>query len=120
MFVYVKDGLGSYCFDVPTESVKLDQKGCRYTPHVLGVRAGQPLDIANSDDTLHNVHAMAKANSEFNIGQAIKDMKDDEDVHARGGDGAVQMRRARLDERLCRRASIIRTSPSRTTGESSS
>ena len=61
VFVYVKDGLGNYYFDTPAEAVKLDQKGCRYSPHVFGVRTGQPLEIVNSDPTLHNVHAMAKA-----------------------------------------------------------
>ena len=30
VFVYVKDGLNGYGFDVPTEPVKLDQHGCRY------------------------------------------------------------------------------------------
>ena len=38
VFVYVKDGLGNYYFDAPTEAVTLDQKGCNYSPHVLGVR----------------------------------------------------------------------------------
>ena len=46
VFVYVKDGLGNYYFDMPTEPVKLDQQGCRYRPHVFGVRVGQPLEIA--------------------------------------------------------------------------
>lgn len=72
VFVYVKDGLGNYYFDVPTEPVKLDQQGCRYVPHVLGARAGQPIEISNSDDTLHNVHAVANVNREFNFGQPIK------------------------------------------------
>jgi plastocyanin len=76
VFVYVKDSLGGYYFEVPTASVKLDQKGCRYTPHVLGVRAGQPLAVANSDDTLHNVHAMPHTNSEWNRGQALKNIVD--------------------------------------------
>ena len=60
VFVYIKDGLGNkYLFDTPTEPVKLDQKGCHYSPHVLGVRAAQPLEVINSDNTLHNVHAHA-------------------------------------------------------------
>ena len=54
---------------------KIDQKDCRYTPHVFGMRVGQPLEIINSDPTLHNIHAMPKANSEFNTGQPIQGMK---------------------------------------------
>jgi plastocyanin len=75
VFVYVKDGLGNYVFDVPTESAKIDQKECRYHPHVFGMRVGQPLEIINSDPTLHNIHAMPKANTEFNNGQPIQGMK---------------------------------------------
>jgi len=75
VFVYVKDGLGSYYFETPTEAVTLDQKGCNYSPHVLGVRTGQPLEIVNSDATLHNVNAMAKINQGFNMGQAIQGIK---------------------------------------------
>jgi hypothetical protein len=75
VFVYVKDGLGAYRFDVPSEPVKLDQLGCRYTPHVFGVRTGQPIEISNSDETLHNVHALAEVNQEFNIGQPSAGMK---------------------------------------------
>src|SRR5207302_7678088 len=64
VFVYVKDGLGNYVFDAPTGSVKIDQKDCRYHPHVFGLRVGQPLEISNSDPTLHNIHALPKANPE--------------------------------------------------------
>ena len=74
VFVYVKDGLGAYRFDTPAEPVKLDQEGCRYHPHVLGVRTGQKLIIGNGDDTMHNVHAMPNANREFNAGQPAKNM----------------------------------------------
>jgi plastocyanin len=75
VFVYVKDGLGNYVFDTPTEIAKIDQNGCRYSPHVFGMRVGQPLEIMNSDPTLHNIHAMPKDNSEFNNGQPIQGMK---------------------------------------------
>lgn len=75
VFVYVKDGLGSRTFDTPTETVVLDQKGCRYHPHVFGVRVNQPVQILNSDPTLHNIHALPKANQEFNTAQPIQNMK---------------------------------------------
>jgi plastocyanin len=75
VFVYVKDGLGNYYFDAPTEPVTLNQKACHYEPHVFGVRVGQPLDIVNDDSTLHNVHAMPTGNQEFNFPQQIKGMK---------------------------------------------
>src|SRR5581483_8659608 len=43
VFVYVKDGLGNYVYDTPTEPAKIDQQNCRYHPHVFGMRVGQPL-----------------------------------------------------------------------------
>jgi plastocyanin len=75
VFVYVKDGLGNYVYDTPTEPAKIDQKECRYHPHVFGMRVGQPLEIVNSDPTLHNIHAIPKVNQEFNNGQPIQGMK---------------------------------------------
>ncbi len=75
VFVYVKDGLGNYYFDTPTEPVKVDQQGCQYRPHVFGVRVDQPIDIGTSDATLHNVHALAQVNQEFNFGLEIPGTK---------------------------------------------
>jgi plastocyanin len=75
VFVYVKDGLGNYVYDPPSGTATLDQKGCRYIPHVFAVRVGQPIEILNSDPTLHNIHATPKANKEFNTGQPIQGMK---------------------------------------------
>ena len=77
VFVYVKEGLEGQSFDVPEEAVMLDQQGCIYTPHVLGIRAGQTLTIRNSDETLHNIHAMPKNNKEFNVGQPVKGLTTD-------------------------------------------
>lgn len=59
----------------PTEEVLLDQEGCMYKPSMLAVRAGQPIKIRNSDDTLHNIHPRPTKNAEFNIGQPRKGME---------------------------------------------
>jgi plastocyanin len=69
VFVYVKDGLGSRTFDVPKDPVELDQKGCQYHPHVLGVMAGQTVDIKNDDPTTHNIHPTPQDNREWNESQ---------------------------------------------------
>jgi hypothetical protein len=70
VFVYVKNGLEGKTFTPPADPVTLDQKGCTYHPHVIGMMAKQPLKILNSDPTLHNIHALPKAegNKEFNLG----------------------------------------------------
>lgn len=75
VFVYVKTGLESYHFDPPTQPARIDQKECRYHPHVFGMQVGQPLEILNSDPTLHNIHAVAANNREFNNGQPLQGMK---------------------------------------------
>jgi len=74
-FVYIKDGLGSRVYEAPASTVTLDQQGCRYYPHVVGIQVGQPVEIINSDSTLHNVHAMPKESKEFNLGMPLKGMK---------------------------------------------
>jgi len=70
VFVYVKSGAEKYTFAPPSESVELDQDGCMYKPHVLGVQVGQTLDILTKDATTHNIHPMPKDNREWNISQA--------------------------------------------------
>lgn len=70
VFVYVKSGLpASYTAPAPAAAVTLDQDGCRYHPHVLGILVGQKLAIKNSDGILHNIKAKGTKNRPFNISQ---------------------------------------------------
>ena len=66
VFVYVKKGLGGKKFDAPAEAAVLDQQGCIYKPHVLGVMAGQPITVLNNDGTLHNIHPKPQNSTEVN------------------------------------------------------
>lgn len=75
-FVYVKSGLKGWKFTAPTTPVVLDQKGCTFTPHVVGVQTGQPVVIRNSDATAHNVHALSVRNPDFNFTQARQGQED--------------------------------------------
>ncbi|MGO9243413.1 MAG: carboxypeptidase regulatory-like domain-containing protein [Verrucomicrobiia bacterium] len=74
VFVYIKSGLEGKTYDVPKEPVTINQTGCHYVPHVFGMMAKQELDILNSDDTLHNIHAMPAKSPEFNVGEPNKGM----------------------------------------------
>jgi plastocyanin len=69
VFVYVKEGLGDKNFPIPAEDVELDQSGCTYVPHVVGLMAGQKLRVKNTDPTNHNVHPLPKDNREWNQSQ---------------------------------------------------
>jgi plastocyanin len=73
VFVYVKEGLPQGNFAVPGEPVVLDQKGCRYNPHMLGIMVGQPLKITNTDTADHNIHDMPSNNPPFNESQSPTD-----------------------------------------------
>lgn len=68
VFVKVKSGLPDKQWTAPSEPAVIDQEGCIYHPHVMGVMAGQPLVFLNSDQLLHNVHGLPEQNREFNLG----------------------------------------------------
>ncbi|HEY1936569.1 MAG TPA: carboxypeptidase regulatory-like domain-containing protein [Candidatus Angelobacter sp.] len=73
VFIYVKEGLPQGSFAVPSEPLVLDQKGCRYNPHMMGIMAGQPLKITNTDTADHNIHDMPSKNQAFNESQMPTD-----------------------------------------------
>jgi hypothetical protein len=71
VFVYIKTGgeLDKYSFPTPTSRVVLDQQGCRFIPHVLGIQTNQSLEVRNSDPTTHNVHQTPRNNPDWNQSQ---------------------------------------------------
>lgn len=76
VFVYVKEGLpAGASYPAPAQPVVLDQDGCRYHPHVLGIQVGQSLEILNSDPLLHNINAKPTKQRGFNISQPVANMK---------------------------------------------
>ena len=68
-FVYIRKGLEGKEFPLPKETVQVVQKGCLYTPHLVGARVGQPVNFVNGDPMAHNVHGIPFTNREFNYGQ---------------------------------------------------
>jgi plastocyanin len=65
VLVYIKNI--DYKGETTKSQAVLDQKGCVYSPHVMGVMKGQEILIKNSDATLHNIHGLPKVNNEFNF-----------------------------------------------------
>jgi plastocyanin len=67
ILVWVSKGLpAGKTYPAPKTPVVLDQVGCQYKPHVMGIMVGQQYKILNNDGILHNVHALPKINKQFN------------------------------------------------------
>ena len=67
IIVWVSKGLpAGKTYPAPKTPVTLDQKGCVYVPHAMGIMIGQPYRILNSDGILHNIHTLPKINRAFN------------------------------------------------------
>ncbi len=54
--VYLKNITSGKAMDLPEQRRHLDQKGCRYVPHILLVPKDGTLSMMSSDATLHTIH----------------------------------------------------------------
>lgn len=69
--VRIKNGTGGK-HTAPAQPAFLDQVDCMYTPRVIGIVAGQKLQVRNSDKTFHNVWGQLANKDLFNKPQAPK------------------------------------------------
>jgi plastocyanin len=58
VYIYVKAGAPPSSAAPGAPPVVLDQKGCRYVPHVIAVQQGGAVEFRNSDPSTHNVHTI--------------------------------------------------------------
>ncbi|GAC1414420.1 MAG: hypothetical protein NVSMB62_00270 [Acidobacteriaceae bacterium] len=74
VYLYVKSAASIVPSQAAPTPVVLDQKGCVYTPHVIAVRVGQPVEFRNSDPTMHNIHTMpaVDGNAPLDVSQGPK------------------------------------------------
>lgn len=61
--VYLRDITQGKAMDLPPALQHLDQKSCRYVPHILLVPEGATLQIRSSDPILHTVHMAGAASN---------------------------------------------------------
>jgi hypothetical protein len=54
--VYLKDISAGKAMELPEQRRHLDQKQCRYVPHILLVPQNAALEMQSSDATLHTIH----------------------------------------------------------------
>ena len=69
--VRIKNG-GAGKHTAPSTAAFIDQKDCTYTPRVVGIVAGQKLQVRNSDNTFHNVWGQVSNKDVFNKPQSPK------------------------------------------------
>ncbi|MBI2820726.1 MAG: hypothetical protein HYX74_00745 [Acidobacteria bacterium] len=67
--VYLADAVAGQPYRA--ESAVVDQKGCRFIPHLLLVPAGQTVTFRNSDSVTHNIHSSGEGHRGINKFQPV-------------------------------------------------
>jgi len=61
--VYLKNVTAGKAMDLPETRQRLDQRTCRYVPHIFLVPQGGKIQLKSSDPVLHTVHMSGAANN---------------------------------------------------------
>jgi plastocyanin len=67
VYVYIKTGAPTSDAIDGTQPVVLDQRSCRYKPHVIAVQRGGVVEFRNSDPTMHAIHTVPQTPGEASI-----------------------------------------------------
>ncbi len=95
--VYLRGITKGKAMDMPEAREQLNQKTCRYVPHIMIVPQGKPLKIESSDPVLHTVQMFGVSTN--NIPFPFQNQFIPVMMNAQRRGGIEMQRRARVDER---------------------
>lgn len=64
--VYLQGDFSGYSFPQSSQPVKVEQRGCIYSPHVAAVMTGDSLQVTNEDQVTHNINAISQFRQGWN------------------------------------------------------
>jgi hypothetical protein len=83
--VYLVDIKSGKKMNLPAKPL-LDQKGCRYEPHVQIIGQNSDLQVQNSDPILHNIHSYQEGRTILNIAEPKQGMVVEKKMKKAGGE----------------------------------
>ena len=74
VYVYIKSGAPNYAAIPTATAIRLNQKGCRFSPHVIAIQQGGYVTFTNSDPTVHNIHIMPDQSANTSTSNSAMDI----------------------------------------------
>ncbi|MGO9767933.1 MAG: carboxypeptidase regulatory-like domain-containing protein [Myxococcaceae bacterium] len=84
VIVYLVDIKSGKKMDLPAQPT-IDQKGCRYEPHVQIIAKNSELQVKNSDPILHNIHSYLGTSTVINLAEPKQGMVIPKKITKAGG-----------------------------------